>query len=290
MSKKSESPTAVLLIDCPDKKGIVTDVTEFIFKNKGNIIHLDQHVDTQGEHFYMRVEWELPDFLIPRDKISEYFQTLIAEKYNIRFTLNFMDVRPKMALFVTKSSHCLYDILSRVMSGEWDIDVPLIISNHDKLKHIADRFEIPFHHIPITKENKKEQEKKQMDLLADNGIDFIILARYMQILSDQIIDVYPNHIINIHHSFLPAFPGARPYHSAYERGVKIIGATSHYVTADLDEGPIIEQDVIRVNHKHSVKDLIRKGKDLEKLVLSRGIWQHAKRRVIVHNNRTIVFS
>jgi len=289
MATTRSKNTAVLLIKCPDQKGIVAFISEFLYNNKGNVIHLDQHVDTKTAHFYMRVEWELDDFVIPRDKIGEYFQTLIAEKYQIDFDLYFMDEKPKMALFVTKSSHCLYDILSRVTSGEWDIDIPLIVSNHEKLKHVADRFGIPYYHIPITKETKKEQEQKQLKLLAEYDIDFIILARYMQILSEDIIQEYPNKTINIHHSFLPAFPGARPYHSAYERGVKIIGATSHYVTADLDEGPIIEQDVIRVNHQHSIPDLIRKGKDLEKLVLSRGIWHHIQRRVIVHNNRTIVF-
>ena len=287
--KKINDTTAILLIDCPDKKGIVTIITEFIYKNKGNIIHLDQHVDSVNDHFFMRIEWELDEFIIPKDKIGEYFKTLIAEQNNMNWQLHFSDQKPRLALYVTKSSHCLYDILSRVKSDEWDAEIPLIISNHTHLKHVADRFEIPFYHMEITKQNKAEQEKKQIELLTEHNIDLIILARYMQIVSNDFINNYPNRIINIHHSFLPAFPGAKPYHSAYERGVKIIGATSHYVTAELDAGPIIEQDIIRVNHKHDVEELIRKGKDLEKLVLSRGVWHHLKHRVIVHNNRTVVF-
>ena len=288
--KQSSSNNAVLLISCPDKKGIVLVVTEFLYKNKANIVHLGQHVDSTDDHFFMRVEWELDDFVIPKEKVAEYFKTLIADQYNMEWQLFFTEKKPKMALFVTKMSHCLYDILSRVKSGEWDVEIPFIVSNHESLRPIADRFDIPYHYMPVTKANKKEVEAAQLKMLKDAEVDFIVLARYMQIISDDFITHYPNKIINIHHSFLPAFPGAKPYHSAFNRGVKIIGATSHYVTADLDAGPIIEQDVVRINHSNTIPDMIRKGKDLEKLVLSRGIWHHLKNRVVVHNNKTIVFS
>ncbi len=281
--------TATLLLHCQDKKGIVLAVTEFIYKNGGNVTRLDQHIDAPTNTFFMRISWNLKDFSIPQDRIEEYFRTLVAEKYAIVFDYYVSEKRPKMAVFVTKVPHCLYDILARWQSGAWNVDIPVIVSNHDVLKPIADQFGIPFHQIKITKENKAEKEQEQLELLQQYGIDFIVLARYMQILSDSFINSYQNKIINIHHSFLPAFPGAKPYHSAHERGVKIIGATSHYVTADLDAGPIIEQDVVRVNHKNTIDDLIRKGQDLEKLVLSRAIYHHLNRNLLVFDNRTIVF-
>ncbi len=289
-SKKQKIiPRAILLIHCPDKKGIIAEVTDFLHKNEGNILHLDQHVDRENGIFFMRVEWDLSEFIIPDDKIRDYFQTLIAERYNMKFNLYFSNEVPRMAIFVSKFSHCLYDILARAQSKEWKVEIPLIISNHDKLAHVAERFDIDYHVLPITSENKNEQEQKQFELLQKYKIDFIVLARYMQIISNYLIEHYPNRIINIHHSFLPAFPGARPYHSAYERGVKIIGATSHYVTEDLDAGPIIEQDVSSITHKDSIKDLVHKGKDLEKLVLSRAVWKHLQRKTLVYANRTIVF-
>ena len=281
--------TAIILMYCPDQQGIVAKVTEFLDNNNGNIIYLEQHVDHQEKIFFMRVQWELEHFLIPRDKISDYFGTQIAAKYGMTWRIFFPDEPPVMAIFVSKFSHCLYDMLARIHSGEWDVKVPLIISNHTDLKNIADKFSIPFHHFPINKENKTEQEKKEMDLLKKNKVSFIVLARYMQIVSENLIQEYPNRIINIHHSFLPAFPGAKPYHSAYERGVKIIGATSHYVTAELDAGPIIEQDVTRISHTDTIDKLIRKGQDLEKIVLSRAVMLHLQRRTLVYNNRTIVF-
>lgn len=282
--------TAILLISCPDKQGIVAKVTEFLDNNYGNIIYLDQHVDREDRVFFMRIEWELKGFLIPREKIGDYFQTQIGVKYKMKWSLHFSDYKPKMALFVTRLSHCLFDILSRYEAGEWNVEIPLIISNHENLRKVADLFSIPFFVFPVDKKNKAEVEEKEIELLRKNKVDFIVLARYMQILSDKIIQEYPNKIINIHHSFLPAFPGAKPYHSAYQRGVKIIGATSHYVTADLDEGPIIAQHVVPVSHKDGVKALIRKGQDLEKIVLSSAIYLHLRRRVLVYNNRTIVFS
>ena len=235
--------------------GIIATVTDFLHNNGGNILKLDQHVDTENEIFFMRVEWCLTEFVIPKEKISDYFETLIASKYNMTFRLYFSDYEPRMAIFVSKMTHCLYDILAREQSKEWNVKIPLIISNHKEIEVIARRFGIDFYHIPITKENKAEQEKHQMELLEKYKINFVVLARYMQILTDKITTKYSNKIINIHHSFLPAFPGAKPYHSAFERGVKIIGATAHYVTEELDQGPIIEQEVIRISHKDSLADL-----------------------------------
>lgn len=273
--------TAKLLLYCPDKPGILAEVTDFITVNKGNIIYLDQHVDHVENIFFMRIEWELQDFLIPQEKIEDYFATLYAQKYAMSFRLYFSDTKPRMAIFVSKMSHCLFDMLARYTAGEWNVDIPLIVSNHPDLQHVAERFGIPFYLFPITKENKAEQERLEMDLLAKYNITFIVLARYMQVISEQMIDAYPNRIINIHHSFLPAFVGAKPYHAAFERGVKIIGATSHYVTTELDAGPIIEQDIVRITHKGTVQDLINKGKDLEKIVLSRAVQKHIERKVLV---------
>lgn len=282
--------TAKLLLHCPDKPGILAEVTDFITVNKGNIIYLDQYVDHVENIFFMRIEWELKDFLIPQEKIEDYFATLYAQKYEMNFRLYFSDMKPRMGIFVSKMSHCLFDLLARYTAGEWNVDIPLIISNHPDLQHVAERFGIPFYLFPITKETKTEQESLEIELLAKHGIDFIVLARYMQVLSQQLIDTYPNRIINIHHSFLPAFVGAKPYHAAFERGVKIIGATSHYVTADLDAGPIIEQDVVRITHKDTVQDLINKGKDLEKIVLSRAVQKHIEHKVLAYKNKTVIFN
>ncbi len=283
------NPTAILLIHCPDQTGLVAAVTDFLHRNNGNVISLDQYVDQQAKRFFMRVEWELEGFAIPEEKIDDYFGTLIGQKYGMEWQLHFSGHRPRMAIFVSKMSHCLYDILQRCNSGEWPVEIPLIISNHDNLRYIAERFDIPFQVSPIDKHNKAAQEQKEIALLQSLDIDFIVLARYMQILSDEFVQTFPNRIINIHHSFLPAFKGARPYHSAYNRGVKVIGATSHYVTADLDEGPIIEQDVRRISHKDSVQDLIRIGKDLEKVVLARAIWLEIQHKILPFRNKTIVF-
>lgn len=281
--------TAILLMHCPDQKGLVAAVTDFLHKNNGNIISLDQHVYQEASRFFMRVEWSLEGFAIPEDKIEDYFGTLIGQKYQMEWQLHVTNRRPRLAIFVSKMSHCLYDILQRCMSGEWQVDIPVIISNHENLRYIAERFDIPFEVFPISKSTKKEQEQKQIALMQEKGVDFIVLARYMQILSDDFIQEYPNKIINIHHSFLPAFKGAKPYHSAFNRGVKVIGATSHYVTADLDEGPIIEQGVRRISHKDSVKDLIRIGKDLEKVVLARAIHLELQHKILPFENKTIVF-
>ena len=282
--------TAKLLLHCPDKPGILAEVTDFITVNKGNIIYLDQYVDHVENIFFMRIEWELQDFLVPQEKIEDYFRTLYGQKYEMDFRLYFSDVKPRMAIFVSKMSHCLFDMLARYTAGEWNVEIPLIISNHPDLQHVAERFGIPFYLFPITKETKEEQERKEMELLAKHKITFIVLARYMQVISEQMINAYPNKIINIHHSFLPAFVGAKPYHAAFQRGVKIIGATSHYVTTELDAGPIIEQDVVRITHKDSIEDLVNKGKDLEKIVLSRAVQKHIERKILAYKNKTVIFS
>ena len=284
------SKTAKLLLHCPDRPGILAEVTDFITVNKGNIVYLDQYVDHVENIFFMRIEWELAQFLVPQEKIHDYFATLYAQKYQMDFRLYFSDVKPRMAIFVSKMSHCLYDLLARYTAGEWQVEIPLIISNHPDLQHVAERFDIPFHLFPITKENKAEQEQRELELLAEQGVNFIVLARYMQVVSDQLIEAYPNRIINIHHSFLPAFVGAKPYHAAFQRGVKIIGATSHYVTNELDAGPIIEQDVVRITHKDTVEDLVNKGKDLEKIVLSRAVQKHIERKILAYKNKTVIFS
>jgi formyltetrahydrofolate deformylase len=281
--------SAILLIHCPDKPGIVVAITDFIHSNGGNILYLDQHVDSERGVFFMRIEWDLEKFVIKREKIAEYYETLVGSRYEMISQLHFSDTKLRMALFVSKMPHCFYDLLARYESGELNVEIPLIISNHTDLQHVAERLGIEYHCITVNKENKTEQEKKQKALLSQHNIDFIVLARYMQVLSDEFVTDYPQRIINIHHSFLPAFPGSRPYHSAHERGVKIIGATSHYVTAELDAGPIIEQDVVNVSHKDTVEDMVRIGRDLEKIVLARAVRHHVQHDLLVYENRTVVF-
>jgi formyltetrahydrofolate deformylase len=284
-----DKTSAILLISCPDQPGIVCAVTDFLLRHNGNIIDLEQHTNTEEGAFFMRVEWELETFALPRDQISEKF-SLLADRHQMKVELHFSDYRPRMAIFVSKFSHCIHDLLARWYTGEWNVDIPLIVSNHPDLEPLANMYGIDYHLISVTKENKAEQEAKTLELMREYSIDLIVLARYMQILSDSFCANFPNRIINIHHSFLPAFVGAKPYHSAHQRGVKIIGATSHYVTSDLDEGPIIEQEVMRVSHKDSVESLIRKGRDLEKMVLSRAVWAHLQNRVLPYKNRTVIFS
>ena len=286
------NPTAILLLHCPDQQGIITDVTKFITDNRGNIVYLDQYVDTIDKMLFMRIEWELDGFLIPREKIDDYIETLFSQRYKMEFSLNFSDVKPRMAIFVSKQSHCLYDLLARYKSGEWDVEIPCIISNHEDLRYVAEQFGIPYYVWSIEKDhsNKEDVEKAEMELLEKERISFIVLARYMQVISEDMIKKYPHHIINIHHSFLPAFIGANPYRQAYERGVKIIGATCHYVTEELDAGPIIEQDVVRISHKDTPDSLKLKGRDLEKIVLSRGVTKHIERKVLTYKNKTIIFS
>ncbi|RTZ06832.1 formyltetrahydrofolate deformylase [Flavobacterium sp. GSP6] len=278
-----------ILIHCKDQKAIIASVTNYIASIDGNIIYLDQHVDANENVFFMRLECEFNTKNWNIEAIKNDFQATLASPFNMSWAMYTQDEKPKMALFVSKYDHCLYDILGRHSAGELPLEIPLIISNHEDLKPVADRFNIPFHYVPFTKDTKAEGEQKQLDLLKQYTIDFIILARYMQIITPKLIAQYPNQIINIHHSFLPAFPGAKPYHSAFMRGVKIIGATSHYVTEELDEGPIIEQDITRVTHSHSIENFIMKGRDLERTVLARAIKLHAERKTIVYDNKTIVF-
>ena len=292
MQMQDMKPTAILLLHCPDEQGIISEVTKFITDNQGNIVYLDQYVDREDGMFFMRIEWELKNFTIPREKIYEYIDTLYSQRYSMTFNLYFNDERPRMAIFVSKMSHCLYDLLARYKAGEWNVDIPCIVSNHEDLRYVAEQFNIPYYVWSIKKDhsNKEEVEKAEMELLKKEKVTFIVLARYMQIITDGMISAYPHKIINIHHSFLPAFIGAKPYHQAWERGVKIIGATSHYVTADLDAGPIIEQDVTRITHKDTPESLVLKGKDLEKIVLSRAMTKHIERKILTYNNKTIIFS
>lgn len=279
-----------LLMYCKDRSNIIASVTNFIANNGGNIVYIDQHVDREQDIFFMRLESEFDAQSFSIEAFKELFKNTLVDQFKIKWRMYASNRKPKMALFVSKYDHCLYDILGRYNSGELFLEIPFILSNHNDLKPIADSFKIPFYHIPVTKDTKQQAEEKQLELLTKHEIDFIVLARYMQIVSDTLISKYPNKIINIHHSFLPAFVGAKPYHSAYKRGVKIIGATSHYVTEELDAGPIIEQDVARVSHTHSIEDLIAKGRDLEKIVLANAIKLHTHRKVLVYNNKTVVFS
>lgn len=279
---------ATLLIHCPDRPGLVHDVTGFISSHQGNIIDLQQHIDPEQNAFFMRLEWSLENFTLENEEIEARLQPM-ARRHQMQMQLTFASRRKRIALFVTKDNHCLYDLLARHEAGELPVDLPLIVSNHETLRPAADRFGIPFHHFPITKENKLEQEQAMIALLKQERIDSVVLAKYMQIIGKAMIAEFPNRILNIHHSFLPAFVGAKPYHQAFQRGVKIIGATSHYVTADLDEGPIIHQDVMHVSHEDDVSDLVRLGRDLEKTVLAKALWWHVRDRVLVFKNKTLVF-
>ena len=284
----SDQATAILLLSCPDRKGLVAGVSDFIYRHNGNILHADQHIDSEKSIFLQRVEWELRGFEIPREKIREEFRPL-AERFGMTWELRFSDSVPRMALLVSKYQHCMYDMLSRHRMGELNVMIPLVVSNHPDLRSIAESFGAAFHCFPMSAETRATGERQMLEKLADYNIDFIVLARYMRILSGDFVSQYPNRIINIHHSFLPAFAGSRPYHQAFERGVKIIGATAHYVTAQLDAGPIIEQDVVRVSHRDLVEDLIRKGRDLEKIVLARAVGHHLSNRVLAYENKTVVF-
>ncbi len=284
----SEKLTAILLLNCPDRRGLVSRISHFIFERGGNILTLDEYVDPEDKMFSIRIAWSMEQFSIPADDLADAFAPL-AREFKATWSISFMEKRMRVAIMVSKYDHCIREILWRHSLDEFGIDIPLIISNHPDLESIAERYSIPFYVFPITEENKSEQEQRELDLLANHEIDAIVLARYMQILSGQIVKHYPNRIINIHHSFLPAFIGGNPYRQAYERGVKIIGATSHYVTEELDEGPIIEQDIVRISHRDSLKQLIRKGRDLERIVLVRALQAHAEHRVLVHGRKTIIF-
>ncbi|MEH1887198.1 MULTISPECIES: formyltetrahydrofolate deformylase [unclassified Nostoc] len=281
------NPTATLLISCPDQRGLVAKFANFIYSNGGNIIHADQHTDFAAGLFLTRIEWQLEGFNLPREFIAPAFNA-IAQPLGAKWEIRFSDAVPRIAIWVSRQDHCLFDLIWRQRAKEFIAEIPLIISNHSNLKVVAEQFNIDFQHVTITKDNKSEQEVQQLELLRQYKIDLVVLAKYMQIVSADFISQFPQ-IINIHHSFLPAFIGANPYHRAFERGVKIIGATAHYATADLDAGPIIEQDVVRVTHRDEVDDLVRKGKDLERVVLARAVRSHLQNRVLVYGNRTVVF-
>jgi formyltetrahydrofolate deformylase len=280
--------TGVLLIDCPDRKGIVAAVSDFLYRHNANILHADQHQDAERGLFLMRVEWDLDGFDVSLDDFAGQFAPL-AERFQMRWRLERSDRPHRVALFVSKYDHCLVDLLYRHQSGDLVCDIPLVISNHTDARRWADSYGIPFFHVPVEPGAKVEAERRQQELLVEHGVDLVVLARYMQVLSADFVARWPHRIINVHHSFLPAFSGARPYHRAFERGVKLIGATSHYATQDLDEGPIIEQDVMRISHRDGLEDLLQKGRDLEKVVLSRAVRWHVGHRVLVYDRKTAVF-
>lgn len=284
------SEQAVLLTHSPDRPGLLRAIIDFISKHGGNIYEMQHCMDMDDKVTFVRVKWEMEKFSIPKEEFSERFQEEVASEFDIKFDIFFTGRVLRMAVFVSKLPHCLSDIIYRLRVREWNVEVPLIISNHLNLKPVADRYGMDFYVFSDVENNKEQVEASQLELLADYKVDFIVLARYMQVLSEDFVSHYKNKIINIHHSFLPAFPGARPYHNAYKRGVKIVGATSHYVTEDLDSGPIIEQDVIRVNYNDSINDLVRKGEDLEKQVLSQAIWSHINREILIYKNRTVMFN
>ena len=281
--------SVILLLHCPLHTGIAARLTEFVYAGGGRILAHDQYVDAETRHYYTRLEWDISSFSTPDDEIPSRVCALLPAEDDAEWALFFSNEIPRIAVFASKDPSCLYDILARSHSGEWNVEIPVVVGNHPELEPVARRFGVEFHPFSLTQETRGEAEEDQLALLRSLRIDFVVLARYMQILSDKFVRAYPNRILNIHHAFLPAFPGARPYHSARERGVKMIGATAHYVTEELDKGPIIAQDVLRVSHRHSVEDLVRLGRDVEKIVLARAIWSHIERRVIVHRGRTVVF-
>lgn len=280
--------TGILLLSCPDTKGVVATVADFVYRHHGNILHANEHADEGSNLFLMRVEFDPADFDIDLADFAAHFQP-IAERFQMTWRLAQSAYRPKMVILVSKYDHCLVDLLYRHHSGELRCDIPLIISNHPDNKPVADFYRIPYETVPVTEQNKKDAEQRTLSLLRQNATDFLVLARYMQILSIEFVKAYPNRIINIHHSFLPAFVGGKPYHQAFQRGVKLIGATSHYVTEVLDDGPIIEQDVVRISHRDSLEDLLQKGRDLEKVVLSRAVRWHIENRILLYGNKTVVF-
>ncbi len=281
--------SAILLISCPDQKGLNAAVHDFLYRANGNTLHADEHQDYERNLFLMRVEWDLAGFSIDMRDFAREFQS-VADSFGMKWRVALSSYRPKVAIFVSRYDHCLTDLLYRQHSGELSCEIPLVISNHEDVRRWTDFYKIPLHVIPVTKENKPDAERRELDLLRPHGIDLIVLARYMQVLSWDFIRQYPpHHIINIHHSFLPAFVGGKPHHQAFERGVKLVGATSHYVTEVLDDGPIIEQDVVRISHRDTLEDLIQKGRDLEKVVLSRAVRWHIENRILLYGNKTVIF-
>lgn len=290
MSQQKNAPgNAILLVSCPDQPGLIATFSGFVHEHEGNIVDLEQHVDESAQRFFMRLEWSLENFTLDHEVLIEAVGKL-ANSRNMDWSLHYSDRAPRMAIMVSRYSHCLLDLLARIQARELEVELPLVISNHPDCREFVEQLGIDYHEIPVTAASRASQEDQILELLEQEQIEFIVLARYMQILGPAFVSRYPNRIINIHHSFLPAFPGARPYHSAHERGVKVIGATSHYVTTELDAGPIIEQDVVRVSHSDSIEDMMHKGRDLEKLVLARAIYKHVQRKVLVSGNRTLVFT
>jgi len=288
MTPTARNKTAIVLIDCPDRRGIVAVVSDFLFRHNANILHADQHQDADLGLFLTRIEWDLSGFDLNPEGFARKFAP-IARRFEMHWRLEFSEVRPRLAIFVSRYDHCLADLLYRRESGELHCEIPLVISNHPDAQRLAEFHRVSFHHIPTGSVNKQEVERKQLALLREHNIGLVVLARYMQILSPLFVRRYRQRIINVHHSFLPAFSGARPYHHAFERGVKLIGATSHYVTEKLDEGPIIEQDVVRISHRDQLQDLIQKGRDIEKAVLSRAVRWHIEHRILVYAKKTVVF-
>lgn len=288
MATNAARNTGILLIDCPDRKGLVAAIANFLYSYNANILHADQHQDAELKLFLMRVEWDLDGFALDEAQLRAAFAP-IAEQFQMRWRLEYSTVKTKMAIFVSKYDHCLVDVLYRYRSGEFNCDIPLVISNHPDVRPLVEFYGIPFHVIPVTADTKVEAERQQIELLEHHNVDLIVLARYMQVLSGDFVAHYPGKVINVHHSFLPAFIGAKPYHQAFARGVKLIGATSHYVTEVLDAGPIIEQDVLRVSHRDSLQDLIDKGRDLERTVLSHAVKWHTEHRVLVYDKKTAIF-
>lgn len=284
-----EPRSETLLLHCPLRLGIATSLTQFVYEHGGRILYHDQYVDPEIQHYYTRLRWDVSGFTLPDTEIAPSLAAVIGDGPDVAWSLHPSDEVARLAVFVSKDPSCLYDLLARTHSGEWRAEVALVVANHPDLEAVARTFGVPFHRFAVTKENKTEIEEAQIALLRRSRIDLVVLARYMQIVTGRFVQEYPSRIINIHHAFLPAFPGARPYHAAHDRGVKMVGATSHYVTETLDAGPIIEQDVQRVTHRQSVQDLIRLGRDLEKVVLARAVWSHIRHKIIVHKGRTVVF-
>lgn len=287
---EGRSGTAILLAHGPLRERLAASLTDFVYRNAGRIVYYDQYVDREKQRFFARLEWELGGFAIPAERIGDAFKSTVAERFGTEWRLHFSTDVPRMAIFVSKVPHCLFDILARWRSGEWRVEIPVVVSNHRDLEPAARQFGIAFHCFPVDPGNRRDVERAQLSLLREHRIELVVLARYMQIVGEDLVAAYPDAIINIHHAFLPAFPGARPYHAAHRRGVKTIGATSHYVTTDLDAGPIIEQDVTPVSHANTVEDLVRMGRDLEKVVLARAIWHHIRRKILVHEGRTVIFA
>lgn len=281
--------TAILLAHGPVRPHLAASLTDFVYQRSGTIVYHEQYVDPESSLYFTRLEWDLAGFRVARADVDREFADAVGRDAGLAWRLHFSDEVPRLAVFVSRLPHCLYDIAARCRSGEWPAEITLVVGNHPDLEPVARTFGIDFLHTPVSEGTKEAEEQRQLAALRERGVELVILARYMQVLTAGFIATYPNAIINIHHAFLPSFPGAKPYHAARRRGVKMIGATSHYVTADLDAGPIIDQDVMRVGHQHSTDDIVRMGRDLERLVLSRAVWLHLRRKIIVHDGRTVIF-